>query len=207
VNTIARIISVLFHPLLTATYLFSLLSLTIPSALSPLQAEHQGNFILLIFLMTFVLPTLFFTIFKKLGYIESLSMKNRNERIVPFIFVAILYCMITYLFHRQSNLNLDDNLFKLMILGDMIIFVAAIITLFYKVSIHSMGIWGIIGIVLPLNNVLENSVLFLPILGLIVLAGVIMTARLQLQAHTPREVLTGTIVGFSSGYIGMIILF
>jgi membrane-associated phospholipid phosphatase len=207
VNTVARIISIVFHPLLTATYLFTLLSFTIPAMLSPLPEERQSTFILSIFFMTFLLPTLIFSVFKKLGYIESLSMKNRNERIIPFIFVTALYCMITFLFHHQSRLSLDDNLFKLMILGDLIIFMAAVITTFFKVSIHSMGIWGIIGIALPLNNVSENNMLFYPILGLILLAGLVMTSRLQLQAHTPREVLVGTLSGFASGYVGMIVLF
>jgi membrane-associated phospholipid phosphatase len=207
VNTAARIISIIFHPLLTATYLFLLLSFFLPSALSPLPAEFQGKFIMLIFIMTFVLPSLFFGIFKKYGYINSLAMKTRSERVIPFIFVTVLYLSVTWMFHQQSHLDMEDNLFRMMILGDSIILLAAIITLFYKASIHSMGIWGIIGIIFFLNNISENDIFFLPMVLLILLAGFIMASRLQLQAHTPREVLVGTLVGFAAGYIGMIVLF
>ena len=68
---------------------------------------------------------------------------------------------------------------------DALVIVATLVTIFYKVSVHSMSIWGFIGIILPLNKVSEDGALFYPTLALIVLAGLVMTARLQLNAHTP----------------------
>jgi membrane-associated phospholipid phosphatase len=85
--------------------------------------------------------------------------------------------------------------------------VATLFTLFYKVSIHTLGVTGILGILLPLNKVAENNSLFIPTLVLIVIAGLVMSARLQLNSHTPREVLIGAVTGFAVGFFGMIILF
>ena len=70
-----------------------------------------------------------------------------------------------------------------------------------------MSIWGFIGILLPLNKVSEDGALFYPTLALIVVAGFVMTARLQLNAHTPREVMVGGMLGFATSFAAMVLLF
>jgi membrane-associated phospholipid phosphatase len=70
-----------------------------------------------------------------------------------------------------------------------------------------VGIWGVIGILLPLNKVIDDYAIFVVTLVALVLAGLVMSARLQLNAHTPREVLVGAVAGFSIGFFGMLILF
>lgn len=70
-----------------------------------------------------------------------------------------------------------------------------------------MGVTGLLGIVLPLNTVAENNALFIPAVALLVITGLVMSARLQLNAHTPREVWFGALTGFLIGFVGMIVLF
>lgn len=134
-------------------------------------------------------------------------MPDRAQRVRPFFLIALIYGFVTYLFFIKSRISVDDNLFKLLIIIDVLVVVATLITLFYKVSIHTLGVTGILGILLPLNKVAENNALFIPTLVLIVIAGLVMSARLQLNSHTPREVLIGAVTGFAVGFFGMIILF
>jgi membrane-associated phospholipid phosphatase len=70
-----------------------------------------------------------------------------------------------------------------------------------------MAIWGLIGILLPLNKVSEDGALFYPTIAVIVLAGLVMTARLQLQVHSPREMMFGGLLGFGATFVSMTILF
>jgi membrane-associated phospholipid phosphatase len=207
VNTLARIISVCFHPLLMTTYLIALLSLTLPLALHPVNAESFQSFMLLIFLMTFALPALNIALFRMFGTIRSFSMEERSERIIPFFLITFIYAFVTWLFVTKTRVSFDDSLFKILAIIDCLVMCAALITLFFKISIHSMGILGVLGIVLPLNKVAENNALFIPTIILVVLAGLVMSARLQLNAHSPREVMLGGITGFAIGFFGMIVLF
>lgn len=204
---LARIVSVVFHPLLLATYLFGLLTLTLPTALDPLKEEGHLNFIFLIFCVTFLFPSLNVGIFKTFGSIKTLAMKDRRERVMPFTFVTILYCVITYLFYARTRIGLDDNLLKFLIIIDALVVVGTIATFFYKVSVHSIGICGIIGILLPLNNISEDGALFYPTIATIVIAGVVMSSRLQLNAHTPREVMVGSVLGFTTSFVLMFFFF
>jgi membrane-associated phospholipid phosphatase len=207
VTLLARIVSVVFHPLLLATYLFGLLTLTLPTALDPLKEEGHLNFIFLIFCVTFLFPSLNVGIFKTFGSIKTLAMKDRRERVMPFTFVTILYCVITYLFYARTRIGLDDNLLKFLIIIDALVVVGTIATFFYKVSVHSIGICGIIGILLPLNNISEDGALFYPTIATIIIAGVVMSSRLQLNAHTPREVMVGSVLGFTTSFVLMFFFF
>lgn len=203
----ARVISVVFHPLFMPTYFFSLLALTLPNLLEPIVPELQVKFISFIFLVTAVLPFINVGVFKAFGTIRSVVMLNRRERLLPFVFISAIYIVMTYLFHLHARMNLNDNFLKFMVIIDLFVVVATIATFFFRVSVHSVAVWGLIGILVPLNKITEVNSIFYPTLGVIVLAGVIMAARLEAGAHTPREVMWGAVLGLAAGVVGMLLLF
>jgi membrane-associated phospholipid phosphatase len=207
VSLLARIVSIVFHPLLLATYLFGVFMLALPGALDPLKEEGHLNFIFLIFCVTFLFPALNVGIFKAFGSIKTIAMKERSERVIPFSFIAILYCVITYLFYTRTRIGFNDNLLKFLIIIDALVVVGTIATYFYKVSVHSLGVCGLIGILLPLNKISEDGALFYPTIATIVVAGLVMSSRLQLNAHTPREVMVGGVLGFTTRFVLMFFLF
>ena len=201
-SSAAKIISVVFHPLLMTTYLFVILAFFFPMIFQPIHPTPW--FIFLIFLMTFLLPSLNFIFFRVTGTIKDLHMFNRTERILPFAFVTILYCVVTFMFYWKFPV---PNVLKLMMIITAMVIASAVVTLFYKVSVHSVAICGIIGILLPLNNASEEGQLLYPTIAALAMAGVVMSSRLQLNAHVPREVLVGAIMGFAIGFGGVIFLF
>jgi membrane-associated phospholipid phosphatase len=204
---LARVVSWVFHPLLLATYLFSLFTLLLPAGMAPIKEDGHWKFVFLIFCVTFALPALNIFLFKALGTISSVTLQSRRERIVPFSFVTVLYLVITWLLYSRTRIGLNDNVLKFLLLIDALVVVATVVTVFYKISVHSMAAWAFIGILLPLNKISEEGKLFGPTLIAILLAGVIMAARLQLNAHTPREVMLGGIFGLLLSAGGMLIFF
>ena len=157
---LARIVSWVFHPLLLATYLFALFTQLLPTGMDPIPEDGQLKFIFLIFCVTFALPALNIFLFKAMGTVSSVAMESRQERIIPFSFVAVLYVLITWLLYSRTRISINDNLLKFLILIDVLVVVATIITLFYKVSVHAMAVWAFIGILLPLNKISEEGKLF-----------------------------------------------
>jgi membrane-associated phospholipid phosphatase len=201
VKKTAQVISVVFHPLLMTTYLFVVLSLYLPSLLLP--ARSSLWLIFLIFLMTFLLPSFNFLFFRFSGTIRDLSFGERKDRVLPFAFIAILYCVVTIMFYWKFPV---PNLLKLMLIVTAMVIVSSLTTLFYKVSVHSVGVWGILGILVPLNQATDGMLLY-PLTGGLVIAGAVMSARLLLNAHVPREVMIGGVMGFAIGFAGMLLLF
>lgn len=199
----AKIISFVFHPLLMTTYLVIVLGTFFPQMLL-IKPQALYLFVLLVFFVTFVLPALNIVMFKMNGVISSLILTSRRERILPFLFISIIYSMVTGLFFYKGSFGSNFN--KLMLIVTLLVLASTLLTLFYKVSIHSVSIWGAVGILLPLNKVVEGTLIW-PTLAIIVSAGFVMSSRLLLNAHTPREVMIGSVIGFSIGFGGLIFLF
>lgn len=200
----AKVISVLFHPLLLTTYLVVLLSIFFPPMLM-IKRETLLPIAGFVFMVTFVLPAFNLLTFRYFGNISSLSLGEHKERILPFFFIALIYILVTGLFYYK--LPISANFIKLMMIISALVLSSAIVTVFYKISIHSLALWGGIGILLPLNKVVENGALLWPTIGVIISAGLVMSSRLQLNAHVPREILIGSLMGFALGFSGMAILF
>lgn len=205
-NIPALLISVILHPLLMATYLFLLFSLLIPTALYPVSGDEHVTFISLVFIATFALPVMCLAIFRSFGTIRSFTMTSRRERIVPFVFITVIYLSLTYLLYQRTG-NFSASFLRFLVIIDMLVIASAIATFFFKVSVHCIGVWGMIGILLPLNKITGEGALFYPTLMIILLAGFVMSARLALQVHTPREVMWGSVLGLATGMAGMFILF
>lgn len=203
-KTAATVISYLFHPLLFATYLVLVLGWCMPRFLI-FNSSALLTFASLVFVMTFVLPVANLVMFKAFGTIPSLHMRSRRERILPFIAITLIYSVVVLMFFYKVTQNVNFN--KVMLIVACMVLTGTLFTFFQKISIHSLAICGALGILIPLNKAAENSVLLWPSIAVLILAGLVMSARLYLNAHTPREVLYGAVTGFSVGFLGMIILF
>jgi membrane-associated phospholipid phosphatase len=201
---IAHIISLVFHPLLLATYLLLLLGFYFPA----LFAISQRGFrvvLAFVFCFTFILPVVNLLMFGYFGSISSYTLQERRERLFPVSAVAVIYVVMALLFYYKLPISINFN----RIIGVLTVMVvaAAVITFFYKISIHSLGAGGVVGMLLPLNKAMEDNLLLWPTAIAMVTAGAIMSARLYLDAHTPREVLYGALAGFLIGFGGIVLLF
>lgn len=203
-RVVAKIISFLFHPLLLTTYLVTLIGYYFPTMLM-VAPQNMRPILAFIFCFTFILPAVNILIFKIFGTISNYTMDSRRERLVPFVAISVIYIVMTFLFYYR--LPFSSNFSNLMLLVTMLVVAGTAITFFYKVSIHSLAMWGGVGILVPLNKAMEQSYLLWPTAGIIVAAGLVMSARLYLDAHTPRQVMIGGLVGFGIGFLGMIFLF
>ena len=190
---IATLFSYLFHPLLMATYgcliIFFGLYTSIYAVYTPFKTKLVIT--LMVFVFTFLIPLLNLLILYKLNYISSLHLEKRNERVYPLIMTALCYFGLFYLIY-------DFNIWpaiKLFVLGGGIcILLTAIITIWWQISAHLVGIGGVLGVMLALSYYMQMPI-FAAISGCILFAGGIGFARLQLRAHTPIQVYVGFIVG------------
>lgn len=199
----SRFISISFHPLLFTTYLVVLLSLFFPRFLL-IPGSAIWKFAGFVAVITFVFPVANMIMLKAFGSISSLEMESRRERIVPFIMITIFYAVVCGMFFYKVSVNVNFN--KLMLIATALTAVATIATFFFKISVHSLAMAGAIGIIMPLNKAADGELLY-PVVAMIFLAGLVMSARLYLQAHTVREVGYGAAVGFMVGFFGMVLLF
>lgn len=203
-KTIAQILSILFHPLLLATYLVTIIGFYFPAMLS-ITPQSFKIVLGFVFCFTFLLPVVNIIMFRYFGTISSYTLHVRSERLIPFVAIAIIYVVMVFLFYTKLPLSANFN--KLMVIVTSLVIFSALATFLYKVSIHSLAACGMIGILLPLNKALENNILLWPTAMALVIAGLVMSARLYLNAHTFNEVIMGAVAGFTISFAGMLIMF
>ncbi|MEQ1584599.1 MAG: phosphatase PAP2 family protein [Cyclobacteriaceae bacterium] len=200
----ANIISILLHPLLLTTYLVLLLAVYFPSMIM-IAPQNLKIILAFVFCFTFILPAVNLLMFKYFGTISNYTLVSRRERIIPFVAISLIYIVMTFLFYYK--LPFSQNFNNMILIVTLLVVVSTVLTFFQKVSVHSLAIWGGIGIMLPLNKALEQSFLLWPTALAIIGAGAVMSSRLYLNAHTPRQILIGGLAGFAIGFFGTIILF
>ena len=189
---LAQIISVVGHPLFMPLYAVGLIfrfnphiSLQVPNVLQQLVFG-----VLIIF--TLVLPSITGFVLKKLGVIRSVYMKTAEERKWPFLFTLLWY----YLgFELLTEMALPLSLYLLMIGAISVILVAHLITLRWKISVHMIGIGGVIGAMVGISYRFQYDHFYL-IIVLVFVAGLIGFSRLKTQSHNYRQVYAGFFLGF-----------
>lgn len=184
------------------TYLVISLVLGVPFAILPIGFNITGSIVLvaLIFSTTVIVPVLNLYILKASGKISSISLTNRNERLAPVFYTLAMYVVTAYLFYQKVEMgNLLPNLISL---SAGLIFMAMIITLFWKISLHAIAMGGFIGCYLGLNY-LNIHYFEYTLATLFIATGLVVSARLKLQAHTPAQVYVGFLLGFFSSFVAI----
>ncbi len=177
-----------------------------PFAFGYSRLNEATYLFIVVTIFSFVLPSVSVFLMKQLGFVNSMSLSSKNERIAPIIITAIFYL---WLMANTTGSSIFPPIYSRFLLGSIVsIFVLLIFNSFIKVSLHTAGIGGILMLVVIL--IMNHSgteiplALFdnyktttkLPFISVfVVLAGLVGTARLALNAHTPKEIYLGYCIG------------
>jgi hypothetical protein len=218
-RTIAHIISVLFHPLLIILYLLMILIALNPYVFSLSDLHEKTTFFVYTFVNTLVIPILSIFIMKMLGMVKSFEMKDNKERIGPLIVIGSLYL---WMFINFKDNQMVPPLFSSFILGSVLaIFTSFFINNFTKISLHMVGMGGLIIALILIKLEMPYDKFFIDvfnsfgamvtldfmILVAILLAGITGTARLYLKAHQPSQIYLGFIIGGLTQLMAFSIIF
>ncbi|MCA6074014.1 PA-phosphatase [Fulvivirga sedimenti] len=195
IRKLAEFISVILHPLVQTTLLAAVIFRYIPEILKPFNVETIPNLLFLLAILTFIVPILSVVALRLIGAISTLRMEERRERLMPFFFIGCYYALTVYLFSQRVVLN--DVMILILSIITILVFLVFLITFFMKISVHAAASWGVVGFLLAIHLHLPYSPLLYPIVVFLILAGLVSSARLLLNAHTPREVHTGAVLGFA----------
>ena len=194
----AKIISYIFHPLIMPTISIWLI-LNTNTYISFVTSDPTKWFTtLIIFMSTFILPALVVVYLLHSGLISSMHMPSAEERRLPFLLTAIIY-YFTYYVIRQlpiiiSEFSLPPVIYIVILGATFSILVALIINFFWKISVHMIGVGGLvgtlIGVSLRYSTDLKNIICVA-----IIIAGLIGFSRLKLKAHRLSQVYMGFFIG------------
>ena len=181
------------------TLLFGIIYLFYPAMLTP---YNHKLFLLLIFFYTCVIPLGSIYIMYKLGTLKSVRFDDKSSLLMPYVFISFFYLTITYLLKEQFKVN--SSVLTIMAGFSLIFVLVTVINYFWKISGHSAAIMSVIGCLTALNIKLHLDTLLFPLIFLILSAGLLMSARLYLNIHNPRQILAGSVTGFLIGFTSVL---
>lgn len=181
------------------TFLFGLLLFRVPTVLGldAFSPSLRLSILVLVFVGTFMVPSLLIYYLYRSGYVSSLQLTTLADRRLPYFLSALIYFITAYLFTFQmqglSTLAPEIGI----IIGSIAvsILLVGIISLSWQISAHGVGIGGVVGVIGSLMLKFGLTDLFVPLLLLVMLSGFVASARLRLNAHTPAQVGAGLALG------------
>jgi len=157
---------------------------------NPIIHPNAGEILTTCFLFSNLIPIITIIVLLRYGIISDLDASIRKQRIMP-LSLGVLYAAIGFIVLTLQNADA-------IVRGLMFCFITKI-TRYWKISIHAMGVAGLIA-ALWVNG--GQSPL---IMGFILV--LVASARVVLKAHNISQVIVGSFLGMILTYIQLHLIF
>jgi len=193
-HTVAQLISYTLHPGILPTLGAIYVLHVLPNSYDQTTAlKLVGT----VFFGTYLAPLLGTVLLTWTGVISSIHLVHRKERIYPYIIGAASMIATSNLL---SNAKAPIEMILCVLSASVVLLVSTILIPYFKSSAHMAGISGFVALYLGMHLRYQSGEL--PILLLLIaIMSAVAWARLSLKRHTLRELLSGTILGFSILFI------
>lgn len=157
-----------------------------------LPIEVRGMITLNIVVNTLVVPAMLIFLLYRMGVLKDLDINTRRSRVLPIIIVAACYTMAMLLMPNVAMIYLVRKFIMVALVALLAVFV---VNFFWKISLHLTAMGGFVAMFTILNfTKMIYSPMFLA--SLIIIAGLLASARLALGKHTIAQVAAGFGCGF-----------
>ena len=198
----ASFLSYLFHPIFVPFYVIAFLVYVHPSYFTGFSDKAKLYTLLISAYNLIFYPLLSIVLLKAVGFIDSVFLRTKRDRIIPYMACGIFFFWAYTVFKKQE---MYPPILASFILG---IFLAAsaglIANIYYKISMHAIGMGGWLGLFWVIAK--SNTMLMTwPIAMVILCTGIVCTARLIITDHTEKDIYTGLVVGFLCQWVASMV--
>ncbi len=199
----AILLSYVFHPVFIPLYAVLFLVYVHPSYFSGFADANKLRTIFILIQNAVFYPLFCIVLLKAVGFIDSLFLRTKKDRIIPYIACGIFFFW-TFLVFKQQNVY--PRILPSFMLGVFLASSAALIAnIYFKISMHAIGLGGWLGLFLVIAN--TNTMLMTwPIAAVLLITGLVCTARLIVSDHTVKEIYTGLFLGVLAQFIAAYVL-
>lgn len=189
---IGNFISYILHPLFIPTYFFLYLMQVLPFEFVGITEWQLTLRLFSVFWLTAFFPAFAVFLMWRLKLSESIFLRTQKERIIPYVITMFFYWWMYYL---SRNFTDQPLALKFFYFG---IFIATalglIINNFMKISLHAMGVGGLLTavILVGLHYSIDNAIWTLLV---IIITALVMSARMIVSDHSKQELILGLFIG------------
>jgi hypothetical protein len=182
----------IFHPVFVNLLSFWLLFKICPPLAFGIPVKMQQFMIFFVFASTGIIPVIMVVVLRITGRVKSFMLNSKEERNMPYLLTTLLYFFCFYNFYK---LNVNGIILNYLLACTIILLMVTLINRFYKISIHMAGMGALTGLIAVMTYYNSADIRYLLIVVLI-LSGLVATARMFAGAHTFWQLILGYLGGF-----------
>lgn len=190
--------SIIFTPFYLP--LVGLIILFTMSYLSLLPMAYRLQILILAYFFTILLPTYFIHFYRKHQGWTLIELGHRERRLVPYLISIFCYFACIWIMER---LHIYHFIGSILMAALMVQMTCALINVWWKISTHTAAIGGVAGAVFGFSFIFGFNPVWWYCLILII-AGILGSARMILRQHSLAQVLAGFGVGFVCAAISVL---
>ena len=200
-DIMAKIISIIFHPLLMSVYGI-LIIFSAPTPIGYLPVTVKKLLLLITLINNVLLPLSLIPYFRYRNIIISWAVEARKERMLPLLTTSFFYSVTAFI---SFKFNIPPFIKSFIFSATFLAICVTIISLWWKISIHSVGAGALTALVIVLSVKMYTPLTWF-LLGVILVSGLVLSSRLWLNSHSPKEVWFGLLLGFLGSSLFLLFL-
>lgn len=190
------------HPMLMPFYMAIIIVFAHPQQFTDTSVIHNEVRLMYYGALTVFFPLFAFFLMRRLDVISSFKMEDHKERFIPLIALTTFWLWAYYMF-KEGGLYRTSSYYPLglMTLGSIIsLFVLFPLNFISNVSWHMVGAGALISMLINIMRTSQYNLL-LPLLLVIVLVGLLASARNSLNLVNKSGLMAGFLIGFFGQFL------
>lgn len=198
IKALATFFSWIFHPLFIGLYMCMYIVYLQPDYFIGVSKVARLQTILIYIVNSIFFPLISVLLCKALGFIDSIYLNTKKDRILLYTICMIFFFWNFYVFRNKGDI---PGIVAIMALGIFLATVIAFIAnIYFKISMHAIGVGGLIGFFTVLLYT-SPVVVSIPFAFAVLIAGITCTARLLISDHNMADIFLGLVAGLISQWI------
>ena len=194
IKILAKIISYIFHPLFIPVYLAYFIMQVRSYEFAGLDDWNRTLKLLIFIVSCSFVPLVSVLLLRGLNFIDSIFLKTKKDRIIPYVICMTFYFAVWYFF--KINHEIKDLVSLTMAMFNASVF-GFLVNLFMKVSMHAIAV-GVMCTFIALMAFADTISYSFYLSIAILISGVVCTSRLIVSDHRPKEIYYGFLIGVFS---------
>lgn len=192
VNGLAHFFSFMFHPLFIPVIATWFLAYIQPGYFTGISTQDKFLIVIRVAFNTIFYPALTVVLLKALGFIKTIFLKTQRERIIPYVATNIFYFWMFLVFNNQPEVPrvLTSFMFAIFLASS----VALIANIYFKISMHALGVGALCGLMLIIVFSGYSFAIFLAAMLTFIITGIVCTSRLVVSDHSPFDIYAGLFI-------------
>ena len=202
-KALAWIVSVIFHPIGIAVIGCAVINFALFADVVGTEETISSLLFLStikpIIVLYYILPLVFCIVYA-VFFIRKDNLDINRHRLLLLSFILLTYVVSLF------NTSIFSFYVPYLMGCTFVLLVATVITFFWRISLHTIGMGGIVGffVEMIISHSFHQSMMVVFMIT-VILAGLVGSARLYLGAHTSAQVYAGYAVGFVGTAGGMFV--